>query len=710
MDNIAVINLAVGLLVAVFSWRLSALFGNAAHLRYWSLYWAAATFSSIAAFVITRSFDLANPQTRFLVRISIFLLLLPRAPLIAMAAASLYRPESPKLVRRAGWIALALSASWILVIMALPWFRHPTRPAAGGYFVSAVAAAAFAGGIRRLVKLTGWQAALGIALILIYAIHLFAFSFTLAGWNVYPSWDSPVATAASSALSCLVVLGVGLLALREADNARLNYGMMVERTPLGILFYTRGSSDELIFAGGNPAADAILGISLKDLVGKTIVEAFPALAETDIPEGYREVMRTGQSFRRDEVFYSDERITGAYDVVCFRLAPGSIAVMFSDIAERKRAEEALRSSEARYRLITDNSTDMISVHSASGVYQFASPSCASLLGYTPEELVGRNAYEFFHPDDAAAVRTSHNRILSSGASTSVAYRIRRKDGAWTWVETMSRLTAPSKGTESSIIAVTRDISERRRLEEQFHSAQRLESVGRLAGGIAHDFNNLLTVINGNAALIEADIRASQNSRDRARAIRQAGESATSLVRHLLAFARRQRLEPVPVNLNEVVVAAGPVLSQLAGKDIVFEHHLDAQAGKILADPTQLQQVLQNLTVNARDAIAGPGSITIRTSRVSVPASESENSSVPPGEYVRLSFADSGPGIPPEIQERLFEPFFTTKPAGKGSGLGLPAVFGIVKQSNGHISVRSEPGRGAEFILEFPALNGGEKTA
>lgn len=703
MENIAVLNLAVGLLVAAFSWQLSRLFGDAAHIRYWSLYWAAATFSSISAFALTQAFDLGNPQTRTLVRITIYLLLLPRPVLIWMAAGSLYWPGSPHVVRRLGWTAFALTAGWSAVYFGLPGPDHATRPAAGAYFLSAVAAAAFAFGLRRLGKFTGLQSAIGGALILADSVHLFLYGLTLAGWRIYPSWNSPVATAVSSVLGCLVVLGVGLLALREAADAQKNYQMMVERTPLGIHFYTEAPGGDLIFAGANPAADEILGISHREFVGNPILKAFPALVSTDIPSSYLEVMRSGRSFRREEVTYSDDRIAGAFDVVCFRLAPGSIAAMFSDITERKRSELALKESEARYRLITDNATDMISVHSPDGLYQFASPSARNLLGYTSEELCGMHAYDLLHPDDIAAIRASHHAVVRSAAAIA-AYRIRHKNGSWIWVETNSRLATPDRGGESSIIAVTRDITERRKLEEQFQSAQRLESIGRLAGGIAHDFNNLLTVINGNAALIEADASATSRSRKLALSIRQAGDSAGSLVRHLLAFARRQRLEPATNSLNEIVIAARPVLERLIGEGISISLDLDPLSTQILADATQIHQVLHNLAVNARDAISGPGTITIRTRHIVLPSPAEPNTDLPPGEYVRLHFVDSGRGMPPEVRDRVFEPFFTTKPPGQSSGLGLSTVFGIVKQSNGHISVHSEPGRGTEFRIEFPILD------
>lgn len=486
---------------------------------------------------------------------------------------------------------------------------------------------------------------------------------------------------------------VVLSIVRDATErvlAQQRYTMMVSRTPIGIHFYSFDPSRGLIFTGANEAADQILGIRHQPLVGKSIEEAFPALSGTDIPAAYRAVLLSGKPFRREEIFYQDERVTGAFEVVCFQLTADSIAVMFNNISDRKRAEEALRASEARYRLITDNSTDMISVHTPDGVFLFASPSSRTLLGYEPDQLLGRSCDEFLHPEDLDVLRANRRVFDAAHEPQCAAYRMRRADGSWAWVETFSRVIPPDAGSPSPrIVAVTRDITERRKLEEQIRRAQRLESIGRLAGGVAHDFNNLLTVINGYASVIEADPSATAKTRDLASNILQAGERAASLTRHLLAFSRRQRLELVPLNLNQIILDAERILLHLIGDRIQLVLNLDAAAGNILADPIQLHQVLHNLAVNARDAISGSGTITISTTRESVRAGHPAAREVPPGLYCVLSVLDTGCGMPADVQEKIFEPFFTTKAAGHGTGLGLSTVFGVVQQSNGRLHPRPQ---------------------
>jgi PAS domain S-box-containing protein len=823
------LHISVGLLVAGLSWRLSRLRADGAYLRFWALYWTAAT-SSIAAEVLLAPNPGSPDAQDEVFQFSIVLLLSALRPaLLSMAAASLFRGLSQKTLRFIGAAVLLIAAVTVLIDRSGAGGTHPARPEAAAYLMSSAAAFVFAFAYSRRQRAERVATLLSSAVILAYALHLAAFGLTGYGLPVYPPFSPPISAGSTVGivLGCLIAFGLGLDALRQAEQARHHaetlwvaaqegmillsktgnvlqanpaygrivdrpleaiqgcavsdafaermrirvaatvlsalssgqkgsprivhadlwngrevwlefsfsplpggnvvlsivrdatervlaqqrYTMMVSRTPIGIHFYAFDPARGLVFTGANEAADRILGILHQPLVGKLIEEAFPSLAGTDIPAAYRAVLSSGKPFRRDEVFYKDERIAGAFEVVCFQLTADSIAVMFNNITDRKRAEEALRASEARYRLITDNSTDMISVHSPEGVFLFASPSARTLLGYDPDQLLGRSCYEFFHPEDLDTLRANHRILEATQEPQCIAYRMRRADGSWAWVETFARVIPPDGGSPSPrLVAVTRDITERRRLEEQFRLAQRLESIGRLAGGVAHDFNNLLTVINGYAAVIEADSAAPQKTRDLASNILQAGERAASLTRHLLAFSRRQRLEPVALNLNQIILDAERLLLHLIGGNIKLVLNLDAAPGEILADPIQIHQVLQNLAVNARDAISGSGTITIATSRQSVRAGDPAAREMPPGHYCALSVLDTGCGMPSDVQEKIFEPFFTTKAPGQGTGLGLSTVFGIVQQSNGYLLVNSEPGQGSEFRLYFPLIEGGRPPA
>jgi nitrogen-specific signal transduction histidine kinase/CheY-like chemotaxis protein len=264
--------------------------------------------------------------------------------------------------------------------------------------------------------------------------------------------------------------------------------------------------------------------------------------------------------------------------------------------------------------------------------------------------------------------------------------------------------APLEGGESMTISL--DLSERKRLEEQFRQAQRMEAVGRLAGGIAHDFNNMLTVIISYAEMIFQDLKADEPMRADIDEIRTAGRRATDLTRQLLAFSRQQVLEPKVLDLNQTVAGMEKMLRRLLGADIELTTLPSVDLGFVQADPGQVEQIVMNLAVNSRDAMPAGGKLTIQTADVEIlPHAALPHPYIPPGHYVMLAVADTGVGMDSETQARAFEPFFTTKEKGKGTGLGLATVFGIVKQSGGHIWVESQPGRGTTFTVYFPKVIG-----
>lgn len=379
-----------------------------------------------------------------------------------------------------------------------------------------------------------------------------------------------------------------------------------------------------------------------------------------------------------------------------------------DVTERKRAEEALARSEARYRRIVDTATEGIWLLDENLRTTFANRAMRAAVG-TESDIEGKPVDDFLFPDDIAPCRERFTALQRDGRAE---WDQRYRHASGREVETLTSASAivDDAGQRLGYLAMLTDVTERRRAERerlrlthQVQQAQKLESVGRLAGGVAHDFNNLLTVINGYAGLVLKKMHHADPLRGSIEEIRNAGERATGLVRQLLAFSRKQVLRREPIDLNRIVGDMEKMLPRLLGEDV--EITVDPAPSELvtMADPHQMEQVLLNLTVNSRDAMPHGGVLTIRTGR-SAFAGECPlcSAPMPPGEYVRLTVQDTGTGIEAHIREHLFEPFFTTKPVGKGTGLGLATVYGIVMESDGHIDVESEPGAGTAFHVWLPA--------
>jgi two-component system, cell cycle sensor histidine kinase and response regulator CckA len=373
---------------------------------------------------------------------------------------------------------------------------------------------------------------------------------------------------------------------------------------------------------------------------------------------------------------------------------------WQDIIERKRAEEALRESEARYRLITENANDMICLLDRQGAILYLSPSVESLLGYEPAELLGTRVFDLIHPDDLDRVREHWAQLDLRRAQ--ITYRVRHSNASWRWFDAQGALI--ERETEHYIVMVGRDITERRQLEAQLIQVQKLDAIGQLAGGLAHDFNNLLVVISGCAELASVGSAPDNPVQHELNEILKATQRAASLTRQLLTFARRQISEPKPLNLNDLIRDLDRMLRRLIPEDITLVGVLAPDLWHVYIDPGQFEQVVVNLVVNARDAMPQGGQLTITTANIVLDrASASPSSSVLPGSYVLLSVADTGIGMSEEIQRHAFEPFFTTKGPGQGTGLGLATCYGIVKQHNGTIYLSSEVGRGTTIYIYLPRV-------
>ena len=391
-----------------------------------------------------------------------------------------------------------------------------------------------------------------------------------------------------------------------------------------------------------------------------------------------------------------------------------------DISERRRAEEKLRQSEERYLLLTEAISDVIWTMDLDQQITYVSPSIRRLLGYEPGEVPGLDLSQLLAPGSFPLARDTlleelrFEQEIETGNSRTrtLDLELVHKNGAPLWCEVKMTLLRDDQGRPKAVLGVARDISSWKdaqealvESEERLRRAQRLEAVGQLAGGIAHDFNNLLTVIIGNVELMARELSPRDELRGQIDEVSKAARRAASLTRQLLAFSRKQMMVPEVLTFNTVVCDMSNMLRRLVGENIELETELEPVLDWVKADPSQLELVLVNLAVNARDAMPDGGRLTIETANERLDPSYSDgNYEVIEGPYSMLAVTDTGRGIPTHDQSRIFEPFFTTKEVGKGTGLGLSTVYGIVKQSGGYIWVDSEPNKGTRFRIYLPRID------
>ncbi|HEX3799573.1 MAG TPA: ATP-binding protein [Verrucomicrobiae bacterium] len=387
-----------------------------------------------------------------------------------------------------------------------------------------------------------------------------------------------------------------------------------------------------------------------------------------------------------------------------------VGAQLGRVIEREQAAAKLQHTEAYFRKLTENALDLITILSADGTIQFESHSIYSVLGFAPEEYRGKNAFEFVHPDDVQIVEKAFVEALKTNGDTErLTFRFRHKDGTYRTLEGMGQNLLDDTDV-AGIIFNSRDVTERKRLEQQFLQAQKVQAIGQLAAGVAHDFNNILTAIIGYSDMVLLRMEPSHPSHSHMTGVKQAAYRAAALTRQLLAFGRKQMLQPMVVSLNLSISEMEKMLRRLLGEDIILVTNPGENLGRVKADLSQIEQVILNLAVNARDAMPKGGRLTIETANVTLDEKYAEmRSEVAPGEYVMLAVSDNGSGMTPDVRARLFEPFFTTKEQGKGTGLGLATCHGIVKQSGGHIAVYSEVGQGTTFKVYLPRVDAVEET-
>jgi PAS domain S-box-containing protein len=480
-------------------------------------------------------------------------------------------------------------------------------------------------------------------------------------------------------------------------------------------------SGQVIFL--NPSAEAVLGVSRAELADGTELPPGWQLVNLDgtplLPEARpaRRVVRTGEPVNdaRFAVLRPDrKRVIVSVNAAPLRNAGGiitAVVLSLSDITDQYVAQEALREREEQLHRITAAVPGVVYQYvvgpGTEERFVFVSEGARDLLGSTAEEILADagKAWTLMVPEDREAMSTQFIRSSATLEPWSFDFRVQAPGERVRWLRDIA--TAISASVPDQVVwnGVIVDITERKRLEEELLQSQKMDSLGRLAGGVAHDFNNLLTVIRGYADVLSRELSEGDPRFSEVREIRRAADRATALTRQLLALSRRQVLVPREVDLNSLVQEMEQMLLRVIGENFSIVTLRGPDVGLVRADPGQLEQVLLNLAVNARDAMPGGGTLTIDTSRMILPAGRDEPATrgVPPGDYTVLRVADTGIGMDRETMAKIFEPFFTTKPLGEGTGLGLSTVYGIVQQSSGSITVESELGAGTTFRIFLPRL-------
>jgi len=531
-------------------------------------------------------------------------------------------------------------------------------------------------------------------------------------------------SAASFVLAVLLVDNVGLQAKlasllgalrREAASEK---NLRAERDRLfGAV--VKSSNDAIItnlldgsITSWNPAAERLFGFTAAEAIGQSINIIVPPDRRAEVRDiieragrgdhiQHHETSRVCKDGRHVEVSLSISPILSVAGKII------GISKTVHDITERKQTRQALDQEIEERRRIFETSNDLILVTDTGGNFIQVSPSVTAILGYQPSDMIGHSAVEFIHPDDLEHTRKEMRAARRGQSKRSFETRYVDNKGkavALNWTGTWSEPVQRH-------FFIGRDLTEKQAAEAQLRHAQRMDAVGQLTGGVAHDFNNILTVITGTIGILREAVADQPQLVTIADLIDEAAERGANLTKHLLAFARKQPLQPLEIDVNALVLESAKLLHPTLGKHIEIAPLLAEDAWTALVDPSQLTTAVLNLALNARDAMPNGGKLTIETGNIVLDESYANmHSELAPGNYVMIAVSDTGSGIPAALLERVFEPFFTTKEVGRGTGLGLSMVFGFVKQSGGHVKIYSEEGHGTSVKIYLPRATGLQQTA
>ncbi|WP_271570521.1 PAS domain S-box protein [Bradyrhizobium sp. CCBAU 11386] len=529
--------------------------------------------------------------------------------------------------------------------------------------------------------------------------------------------------AATFVLAVLLVENVRLQAqtasmvgaLKRRSDAERDYHAERERLFTAVV---ESSNDAIItksldgtITTWNSAAERVFGYSANEAVGRSIDIILPDDQRDEVAESLART-RNGEVIDQQEtvrLHKSGQPIDVVLSQVPLRSTEGKIigaSKVARDVTERKRAEMALnREIEERQRIF-ETSQDLILVTDGFGNFVQVSPSVKDILGFSPDDMVGHSAIEFIHPDDLEKTRSEMRAARRGAVKRSFEARYYHYDGHEVTLNWMGTWSEPVKRH----FFIGRDLTEKQAAEAQLRQVQKMDSIGQLTGGVAHDFNNVLTVITGTIGILADAVADRPELAAITKLIDDAAERGAQLTKHLLAFARKQPLQPREIDVNALTLEAAKLLHPTLGEQITIMPQLTEDAWPTLVDPGQLSTAILNLALNARDAMPDGGTLVLETRNVFLDDGyASMNPDVVAGNYVMIAVSDTGSGIPADLIERVFDPFFTTKEVGKGTGLGLSMVFGFVKQSGGHIKIYSEEGHGTSVKIYLPRSTGVQET-
>jgi two-component system cell cycle sensor histidine kinase/response regulator CckA len=499
-------------------------------------------------------------------------------------------------------------------------------------------------------------------------------------------------------------------ALQESEDIFRHF---MEKSPIYIFF--KDDKDRALRLSRN--FEDMLGKPVKDMLGKTMEELFPSdIAKAMVADDLK-ILAEGKT-----VSIEEELNGRIYTTVKFPIPiegkPRYLAGYTIDITERRIAEERAMANSRQIEAMFEQATSGIAMVHLDGRWLRVNRRLCEIVGYAEEELLKVRFADITHPDDVQADNEARMKLRAGETSSYLREkRYIRKDGDIVWVHISVGIVRNKVGQPEYFVTVVEDITSRimaehkqKELEAQLQQAQKMDAVGKLAGGVAHDFNNVLTVIGGYTEILLGETPANAPAYGKLKAISKGVDQASALTHQLLAFSRRQVLQPRELDFNKVIAGMRPMLARLIGEDVTMEFRPGEGLGRVRVDPGQIGQVIMNLAVNARDAMPDGGRLIMETFDVELDKAYADSHvSVVPGSYVCLAVTDTGMGMDAATQERIFEPFFTTKGEGKGTGLGLSMVYGIVKQSGGSIWVYSEPGKGTTFKIHLPRIGRNEEA-